>query len=977
MSREISNLSRRVFWLACFFAVPVDAAPFALISCIHQAIGQTTESIIHGQLAVAQNDPEDTPASVTVTIPHKAGTVSLFAADRGDYTLDLGFPNHHLGGVGITSIRENGRDNSAAGDIGGTVFSTAAASVDDHGKLRLSAHPAANLGGTFYSDFPGGTGPSFDGGVAGSTFADTARPVAGFRPVLPRDQPFTANITAIARDWAVGDNYGLAVGSQRVGTGNSHTTDGWQVFSSSATQVDRRPLLSIEYLAPESGPFTEHIFQDGRDGYLETVSAIVRGADDIGPTTSEESTTNGADSPNGSVFIDNDNLLVGDAFGPDVKALLRFENIVSETAIPQNSVVARAYLVMTTTSISNAQTNGPINVHQVLQPWQTDTLESEFGTPGLSAEGNAIGPVLDSVSSIGAYGEAWFDVTGAVQSWADGNTNNGFIVRAETSDGWSIFLQNAVLQDVRPRLVITTLPQGSTPITRTLTFRNGENDYAGNIDRIVSDRVANNADGSAVRQYFIDGYGTRDTDEHAVALLRFEEIFGSGPIQVPSAAPILRADFTLTTATASSNAQSNGSFHIARLLEPFQTFSSGGNINEWNVDLAFAYFPFSQGWVGGWALNESNNSQLNILHGSEGLTIGDETGLDDFVDFVASVPSTGQGYYQLFLPGVDSLSDGILLVGGAKDENNFALSKPVGGFISGWEIVCHDNRVNASPGENDPVAFVYVPLTAVADGKVKAMGRILGDGSTAHRASDGGPLGAGPYSIEKTGTGTYKLTIQGATNQTGTLIITPEGRGQRQTFDENGNESIQNLLNVDNIVNYQWDGTGWIIETRDLPAATLQNLDPEEGLMNFIFIEYGESQNLDAYAAWLLTTDLQAGETDPNFDADSDGLSNFAEFALGTNPTRSDRSKATSFSYSGTGDARQIEFSFNRRAESGDILTTIVEFSTDLENWEPSATAQIAITPPEPGSPYETVTVTDTATSHENRFVRVRVDPKP
>lgn len=79
--------------------------------------------------------------------------------------------------------------------------------------------------------------------------------------------------------------------------------------------------------------------------------------------------------------------------------------------------------------------------------------------------------------------------------------------------------------------------------------------------------------GADVPGYFIDGGGTVAGDTaHAFDFLRFENLFGGDPGQIPAGATILDAALTMWTAVR-SNAQSNGTFGVAPLLAPFAATS--------------------------------------------------------------------------------------------------------------------------------------------------------------------------------------------------------------------------------------------------------------------------------------------------------------------------------------------------------------------------------------------------------------------
>jgi hypothetical protein len=155
----------------------------------------------------------------------------------------------------------------------------------------------------------------------------------------------------------------------------------------------------------------------------------------------------------------------------------------------------------------------------------------------------------------------------------------------------------------------------------------------------------------------------------------------------------------------------------------------------------------------------------------------------------------------------------------AKNEGNFALS--VANPDGTWEVYVKDNFGNASnPNalEQDPAAFVFIPKsnTNVVSGK-------FGLDATGTNAIILMYNGTSPrFAVTNLDIGRYRLTIPGATPGTGVLITSCEG----------GFPS-----NFDNIISYEADGDGWIIEHRDTgvyppPLEACTN----EPVASFVFI---------------------------------------------------------------------------------------------------------------------------------------------
>lgn len=225
---------------------------------------------------------------------------------------------------------------------------------------------------------------------------------------------------------------------------------------------------------------------------------------------------------------------------------------------------------------------------------------------------------------------------------------------------------------------------------------------------------------------------------------------------------------------------------------------------EYNINIAVAHFPYDQ-YLGGFARNsgETNGGVNDLFTGSPGLALG--------THLIAQ--SNGRFTVDLTSLGVHSTNDGVLLVTHGKNEDNYALSfaNPTNGT---WNVFVKDNGTDGGSVEQDPIAFVFVPKTntMVVSGKFRSDGQtLLYSGATPR------------FAVANLGTGRWRLTIPGQTPASGVLIISPEGGAS---------------LNADNVVSYQPDGNGWLIESRDLPGSPpgLQSPGNAEAVASFVFI---------------------------------------------------------------------------------------------------------------------------------------------
>ena len=230
---------------------------------------------------------------------------------------------------------------------------------------------------------------------------------------------------------------------------------------------------------------------------------------------------------------------------------------------------------------------------------------------------------------------------------------------------------------------------------------------------------------------------------------------------------------------------------------------------EYNANVAAAWFPYDRFW-GGTARNaaELDGGTNNLLVASPGLVLGHH-----FKGVAA-----GRSVVDLRSFGIDARTDGVLLVNGGKDENNFALSQ-VNTNDGTWNVFVKDNATpTASQYEQDPVAFVFIPKTNTA----LISGRFNGDGSIALFSGT-----APAFTVSNLAAGRWDLRIPGHSPRAGILIISAEGGGH---------------YNLDNIVSYQINeaGNGWEIQSRDTPNNGLQTPvgsgGEPEAVCSFVFI---------------------------------------------------------------------------------------------------------------------------------------------
>ena len=242
---------------------------------------------------------------------------------------------------------------------------------------------------------------------------------------------------------------------------------------------------------------------------------------------------------------------------------------------------------------------------------------------------------------------------------------------------------------------------------------------------------------------------------------------------------------------ASSSPGSSGEYWIPVFQAPSDS--------EYNFNVAGAYFPYTNGWYGGWLNNASgvNGGANNHLLGNTNLILSTHV-VDN---------GSGKTTVNLLPFGLDSRSNAVLLVCGGKNEANFALS--AANTNGTWTVTCHDDNTGT---EEDYIAFVCVPLT----NHTVVAGKFMGDARVS--------LQSAPFNVTNTGVGTYHLVIPGVNPASGVLIVSAESGGS---------------YNSDNLVSYQINQGGWDIQTRDINAGftpALQTLPASDAVASFVFI---------------------------------------------------------------------------------------------------------------------------------------------
>ena len=343
------------------------------------------------------------------------------------------------------------------------------------------------------------------------------------------------------------------------------------LFRSWGVRDNHRPItrrLSMEYLEDRALPSTTVSFQQGTNGYTGTTEDRI---DNSAPNTA----TNGATT--GFYFLDGTNS--GDLTSPNQWDLIRFDSLFASQGgpIPDGAIIDSALLQYTTGSSSgtptdsgSAPTGGPYTAAQMLVPFTTSTTWASLAASPVNQEEGRAGPAigvqiaqpigsfrngaittgalfsLPATASVGSPTNA--DVTQTLQNWANNPTTNyGFNIRQTgTNDGWGIrTIGNTNVAD-HPMLTVTyDDPPASS---KYATFQQGVNGYT-STSSVWLQQSGTTTDGNTIAApVFLDGYLPTDTGSpDDQMLLRFDNLFGSNPGQIPVGSTIDSAAIEITT----------------------------------------------------------------------------------------------------------------------------------------------------------------------------------------------------------------------------------------------------------------------------------------------------------------------------------------------------------------------------------------------------------------------------------------------
>lgn len=266
---------------------------------------------------------------------------------------------------------------------------------------------------------------------------------------------------------------------------------------------------------------------------------------------------------------------------------------------------------------------------------------------------------------------------------------------------------------------------------------------------------------------------------------------------------------TIAVSGASSGpgySMSDGSFGAGNLDINTGRAGTHASSPEANFGFSIAWFPYDQGWLGGDVAGPGTEG-VSSWNGAAAHAAGLSAGLVRWTQFPADSGLYG-GLADLALPGVHALDDGMLFTtssDGGSDVNVVGVLPKDDG--SGWTVtVREDSEIDpetlAAAGQSE-FQFVYVPFDAAN----LVGGHVVGTDGSKRKA-------AGTFTVARTGTGTYEITIPGKTGSDGTLLL--------QVADAESGTSVPMASRA--FLSYQYANGKFVVQSRKTTSETSANL---------------------------------------------------------------------------------------------------------------------------------------------------------
>lgn len=269
--------------------------------------------------------------------------------------------------------------------------------------------------------------------------------------------------------------------------------------------------------------------------------------------------------------------------------------------------------------------------------------------------------------------------------------------------------------------------------------------------------------------------------------------------------------FFPTTAISGSSSgpgysMADGSFGPGNLDINTGRAGSHDSSPEANFGISVAWFPYDQGWLGGEVASPSAEG-ASSWNGAGAHATGLTAGMIRWPQFPAESGLYG-GLAEITLPGINALEDGMLFAtssDGGSDVNIVGVLPKEDG--SGWTVtVREDSEIDTevlAAGNQSEFQFLYVPFNA----QNLLGGHIVGSDGSKRKA-------VGTFTVTRTSTGTYEITIPGKTGASGTLLL--------QVADAESDTSVPLASRA--FLSYEFSNGKFVVQSRKTTSDTTADL---------------------------------------------------------------------------------------------------------------------------------------------------------
>ncbi len=420
------------------------------------------------------------------------------------------------------------------------------------------------------------------------------------------------------------------------------------------------------------------------------------------------------------------------------EVLMRFDNIFGSGPgqIPSDAVIAEALL----TFHINSDSGDGSPLYRMLIDWDpTNSTWSSFGA-GINI-GSQSQPTAESVwglpdgSATTFTNDCTISVLADVNAWLRGDANHGWVMPGwnGNTDGTGFSPSEEANISWRPELRVLWLPAGVS----SNSFRQNVNGYTNAVDTQIRGNDPTNGTFGLSATIGVDWNVVTPGDQSQV-LMRFDNIIGSGPNQIPPGSQVHAAILDLTSQSGSAQGH-GGTFHT--MLIP------------WNDTDSFSTF--------------GSGILANDVQASSAVSLA--AGAADLSFFV-------QGGYLSF----ELTADVAQWVSGAKPNYGWVILPWVNGN-DGWFF---GTAENANEGYRPQLRVYYTPGTVQSQIRITSAGRT---GTTAFVNFTGAPNTT--YSVVRA------TTVHGTYGSIGTATTDANGIG---TFNDNGSPAGTAFYQVSN-----------------------------------------------------------------------------------------------------------------------------------------------------------------------------------